>query len=176
MLELVQSLTRVALHTVAIYLFLIVGLRFVGRRQLGQLTIIDLVVIILLGSAVETAMVAGNTTLPAGIVSAGTLLLTNRLLAVLAYRSKRIRHFVAGQKMLLVNNGHIVEENLRRSGITVDDLAIAFRARGHCDISEIRYAIMEADGTINVIPRESAPEPLQSDTVIGGVPEAALAV
>jgi uncharacterized membrane protein YcaP (DUF421 family) len=138
---------------------LVPALRFVGRRQLDQLTVIDLVIIILLGSAVGTAMVAGNTTLPAGIVSAGTLLIANRILSLICYRSRRLRGFVAGHRTLLVNRGQVVEENLRRGGVTHDDLMIAIRARGYCELTDIRYAILEADGGINVIPTEGKAAP-----------------
>ena len=163
-----RDVAYVAVHTFAIYVFLILGLRFVGRRQLGQLTVVDLVVIILLGSAVETAMVAGNTTLPAGLVSAGTLLICNRMLSLFCLRSKRLRGFVAGHRMLLVSRGHTVEENLRRAGITHDDLLVAVRARGYGDLAGVRYAMMEADGSINVIPVDSSPEPLRNESVVSG--------
>src|SRR5690349_2016932 len=101
----------VAVHTVAIYAFLVLALRLGNRRQLGQLTVLDLVIVILLGSAVETAMVAGNTTLPAGIVSAATLLLCNRLISLLALRSKMLSRLVNHGPVLLVHDGRFVEEN-----------------------------------------------------------------
>src|SRR5437762_7677761 len=107
-----QPLFRVAGHTVLIYLFLIVALRVLGHRQLGQLTVLDLVIIIILGSAVETAMIGSNTSLPTGLVSAGTLLATNRLLNLALCRSRRLRHLVEGHPILLVNQGHFVEEHL----------------------------------------------------------------
>src|SRR5229473_6522292 len=78
----VRSIAIVAGSTAAIYLFLLVLLRLFGRRQLGQLTVIDLVVVLLLGSAVETAMIHGDVSLPAGLASAATLLVLNRILTV----------------------------------------------------------------------------------------------
>jgi uncharacterized membrane protein YcaP (DUF421 family) len=64
----------IALHTLAIYAFLILGLRFIAHRQLTQLTVVDIVIILVLGSAVETSMIAGDTALSAGLVSASTLI------------------------------------------------------------------------------------------------------
>src|SRR5436305_8100266 len=125
-----RSLVPVAVHTLVIYLFLVVALRAVGRRQTGQLTALDLVIIIVLGSAVETAMVAANTSLPAGIVSAGTLLLVNRLLTAALSRSRRLRHFVLGNPVLLIQNGHFIAEHLRRLGLTEADVLEAIRERG----------------------------------------------
>src|SRR5437016_8093731 len=96
------SLSQVATHTLVIYAFLMAALRLVARRQLGQLTAIDLVIIVSLGSAVETAMIAGNTSLVAGLVSATTLLVTNRILSRIVLRWRRLRRFVIGSPLLLV--------------------------------------------------------------------------
>src|SRR5258708_27551989 len=85
----IQNLPFVALNTLVIYFFLVFAFRFIGRRQLGQLTIIDLVIIIIMGSAVETAMVNGNVSLQAGLVSAATLLFANRALSRFCLRSRR---------------------------------------------------------------------------------------
>src|SRR5437764_4438202 len=101
----VGSLAIVAGSTAAIYLFLIVLLRLFGRRQLGQLTVIDLVVVLLLGSAVETAMIHGDVSLPAGLASAATLLVLNRILTVTFLHSERLRHLVDGGPVLLVHGG-----------------------------------------------------------------------
>src|SRR5207244_13197663 len=90
----VRSIAIVAGSTAAIYLFLLVLLRLFGRRQLGQLTVIDLAVVLLLGSAVETAMIHGDVSLPAGLASAGTLLLMNRLPTALLLRSARFSNLV----------------------------------------------------------------------------------
>src|SRR2546425_9348724 len=105
MFSVLKPLLPVVGQTFAIYLFLILALRFVGHRQLGQFTVLDLVIIIVLGSAVETAMIAGDTSLRAGLACAATLLLTNWLLSLLLRRSRRLRHLVDGHPVLLVHNG-----------------------------------------------------------------------
>lgn len=152
MLSGLKPLLTVALHTVSIYLFLILGMRFIGRRQMGQLTVVDLVIIILMGSAVETAMVAGNVSLVAGLVCAGILLLTNRLLALFFLRSRRWRHLVCCGPMLLVHDGRFVEENLRRAGLTEADVVEAIREREKASPQDVRFAVLESDGEINVVP------------------------
>jgi uncharacterized membrane protein YcaP (DUF421 family) len=151
MLSGIKPLLPVILHTSVIYTFLIFMLRFASRRQLGQLTAIDLVVIILLGSAVETAMVNGNTTLPAGLACATTLLLMNKLLSRLLLRSRRLRHLVANGPMILVHDGKFVDEHLRRAGLTREDIMEALREREEGDVSRVRFAVLEMDGTINVV-------------------------
>lgn len=155
-----RSIAIVAGSTAAIYLFLIALLRVFGRRQLGQLTVIDLLVVILLGSAVETAMIHGDVSLPAGLASAATLLVINRILTVTFLRSKRFRHLVGGGPVLLVHDGRPVTEHLRRVGMTHADLIEALRARGYSGPSEIQEAILETDGSVSVIPQaEPKPRP-----------------
>jgi uncharacterized membrane protein YcaP (DUF421 family) len=146
------SLAAVAGSTTAVYLFLILLLRLFGRRELGQLSVIDLIVVLVLGSAVETAMIHGNLTLPAGLVSAGTLLVLNKLLTLVFLRSKRLRHLVGGGPMLLVHDGELVADHLRKAGMTPADVAEAIRGRGYDDVSEVRFAVLETDGEVTVVP------------------------
>jgi len=137
-------------------LFLILGLRIFGRRQMGQLTILDLAIILLLGSAVETAMIAANTSLAAGLASAVTLLAANRLLHFIVCRSRRLRRAVLGSPVLLIHNGHLIEEHLKKAGLVEADVLEAIRERGYCEVDELRYAVMEVDGSINAVPCNAA--------------------
>jgi uncharacterized membrane protein YcaP (DUF421 family) len=103
-------------------------------------------------------MIHGDVSLPAGIASAATLLLVNRLLTAVFLRSERLRHLVGGGPVLLVHEGSPVEEHLRRVGMTRADLEEALRARGYHGPAEVREAILETDGSVSVIPR-TAPAP-----------------
>lgn len=143
----------VVVNTLVIYLFLVVMLRVFGRRQLGQLTSIDLLVVILLGSCVETAMIHGDNSLRAGLISAASLLVVNRGLAILFAKSRRFRHLVVAGPVLIVHNGHLVKPNLERLGLTEDDVMEGLRERERTRIDDIRFGVMEADGTINVVLR-----------------------
>ena len=125
-----------------------------SRKQLGQLTALDLLVMILLGSAVETAMVHGSTLLRAGFVSASTLLVANRCLSSLSLRFKKFNRLFGPGPLLLVHNGTLVEEHLKRAGLTREDVMQALRGREHADLQNVRFAVLETDGEINVIPRQ----------------------
>lgn len=151
----VKGLSIVALHTALIYVFLLVSFKLSGQRRLGQLNAVDFTVILLLGSAVETAMVNANTSLAAGLTSAGTLLLVNRLVAGFASKSETARHFCTCGSIVLVHDGEILEENLLRLGLTHDDVDEALRERGEDDISRVKFAIMESTGSVTVIPMET---------------------
>jgi uncharacterized membrane protein YcaP (DUF421 family) len=147
----VTPMLEAAGATAGLYLFLIVALRLFGRRQLGQLTVIDLVVVLVLGSAVETAMIHGNTSLPVGLTSAATLLIVNRLLTVAFLRSARLNHLVNGGPVLLVSNGRVLDEHLVRVGMTASDLVEALRSRGFEGTAGVRAAVLETDGTVSVV-------------------------
>ena len=151
----VISMLIVAGNTLCIYLFLIVAIRILGRRQLGQLTALDLLVLILLGSAVETAMVHGSTLLRAGFVSATTLFIANKILSEFVNKSKRLSRACGNGPILLVHDGMFVEEHLKRVGLTHEDVLQSIRAREHADLSTVRFAVLEADGEVNVVARDT---------------------
>jgi len=152
----VPVLLIVAGTTATIYLFLIAALRLLGRRQLAQLSALDLIVVLLLGSAVETAMIHGDLSLPAGLIAAGTLLVMNRLLTLVFLRSSRLSQLVNGGPILLVHDGEVVESHCRRVGLTRPDLDAALRGRGYADAAEVREAVLETDGTISVVGQATA--------------------
>lgn len=141
----------VALHTFIIYIYLIVLVRLFGRRQLEQLTVIDLLVLILLGSAVETAMINGNTAIRAGLISATTLMVANFALSKLFGRFKRLRLLAGSGPILIVHDGNFLEENIKRVGLTESDVMQALRSRECADVAAVKSAILEVDGTINVL-------------------------
>lgn len=149
------ALWPVAYQTFIIYIFLIFSLRFFSQGRLGQLSVIDLVIILLLGTCVETSMVAFNNRLSGGLVSAATLLLANRLMVWILPHMGKLKKIVSCDPILLVSDGQFVREHLRRLGLTQADVLEALREHEHADISEIKYAVMEADGEINVVPKDT---------------------
>lgn len=147
-----ETLGLVLRNTVVIYLLLVVTLRVFGRRVMGQLNVLDLVIIIVMGSAVETAMINGDTSLAAGLVCAATLLATDRALSASLFRSRRWRHLVNGGPVLLIHDGKFIQEHLKRAGLTEEDVLEALRERELSEIKDIRFAVLEPDGEIHAIP------------------------
>ncbi|HEY3282306.1 MAG TPA: YetF domain-containing protein [Armatimonadota bacterium] len=149
------SLLTVVGHTLTLYCFLILMLRVVGHRQLSQMTVVDLVVLVILGSSVETSLIAGNVSLRAGLTSAFTLLVADRVLGHGLARSGRLRTLVVGHPVLVVHEGRVLEERLRQVGMTHSDLMEGLRGRGFDDLPQVRWAVLEIDGSLNVIPMEA---------------------
>jgi uncharacterized membrane protein YcaP (DUF421 family) len=146
-------LLGIVVRSLVVYAAVLVGLRVGGRRELGQLTPFDLVVILLVANAVQNAMVGPDTTLQGGLVSAATLLVANSIVARLRLRSVRLRHLVEGIPIVLVQHGEVVTANLVREGITTDELEAAVREHGEVgDLSQVELAVLETDGSVSVVP------------------------
>lgn len=148
-----MNLIEIVGRSLVVYAAVLVGLRLGGRRELGQLTPFDLVVILLVANAVQNAMVGPDTTLQGGLVSAATLLAANAAVARLRLRSVRVRQLVEGVPVVLVQHGELVTANLRREGITEDEVVAAVREHGEIgDLTQVELAVLESDGSVSVVP------------------------
>ena len=148
------DLLGVVWQTLVIYVGLILALRAVGRHILSQLTLLDYLIIALLGSAVETALYRGSSSIVAGLLSATVLMLTNRGIASLVGRVPLLHRFFVGTPIVLVRDGQIIHAHLRHGGMTPDDLMQGIRRRGYDTLEDVRYAVLEVDGRISVVLRE----------------------
>ncbi len=145
---------EVAIRTAIVYLFLVLVLRIAGRREVGQMSILDLVVILIIANGVQNAMVGENTTLIGGLISAGTLIVLDRSLDVVLGRNRRLARVLEGEPILLVRNGRVLTEAMRRAGMNRDELDRAVRAKGVASVHDASLAVLEVDGSISVIPRD----------------------
>jgi uncharacterized membrane protein YcaP (DUF421 family) len=145
----------IAGKTLVVYLFLIAGLRLLGKRELGQMNIFDLVLIVVLGNSVQNAMMNNDNSLGGGLIAATTLLIVNRLFNILLHRSKRVERAMVGQPMLILNEGIPIEQRMRREGITRDQLMTALREHGLTRLDQARMCVLEVDGSISVVPMDT---------------------
>jgi uncharacterized membrane protein YcaP (DUF421 family) len=139
-------------RTLVVYLALILGLRLFGRRELGQMTLFDLVVILLIANALQNAMVGPDTSVVGGLIAAFTLLVGNWLLARLRTRIPWLQKVAEGEPVLLISGGQILTERLRQQNIDVRELEQAAREHGVTDLSKVDTAVLEVDGTVSIIP------------------------
>jgi uncharacterized membrane protein YcaP (DUF421 family) len=142
----------ILIRTLAVYLVILVGLRLAGKREIGQMTVFDLVVLLLIANAVQNAMVGPDTSLVGGILAAIVLLAANAIVASLRLRSPRLRRLVEGTPTLLILHGEVIPEHMRREGIDEESLLAALREHGVADISGVDMAVLEIDGSISVVP------------------------
>jgi uncharacterized membrane protein YcaP (DUF421 family) len=142
----------IILRTVAVYLVILIGLRLAGKRELGQMTVFDLVVLLLIANAVQNAMVGPDTSLLGGLLAAIMLLFLNAIIARLRLRSPLLRRLVEGTPTLLVLRGEPILDHLRRESIDQETLKAALREHGVNDLSDVEMAVLEIDGSISVVP------------------------
>lgn len=151
-----MQLLIIVLSTLVVYFFIITSIRLFGKREISQLSVIDLVFILLISNAVQNAMVGADVKeLVGGIVAAGTLFIANYFLGGLLYKSKRINNLIQGEPIILVSEGKILQDRLKKAEISIDELKAAVREHGVEKISQVNLAVLEIDGNISVLSQDS---------------------
>lgn len=154
--EIGSSLPDVALRTAIVYLFLIVAIRVSGKREVGQMSVLELIVVLVISDAVQNSMVGDNTSLWGGIVAVVVLLGLDFILREFARRSRRVRTALEGEPRLLVRHGRVLRRAVEQEGLEIDDIESAVRAHGLARIEDVDQAVLETDGTISVIGRQAS--------------------
>lgn len=152
--EIGSSLGEVVLRTAIVYLFLIAALRLTGKREVAQMTVLELVVILVISDAVQNSMVGDNTSVYGGLIAVVTLLTLDFLLRSLSRRSKKVRDVIEGEPRLIVRDGRLLLHAIDEEGLGLDDVRAAVREHGLSRIEDVWYAVLESNGTISVIPRD----------------------
>lgn len=148
-------LWEIAFRTFACYVGMLILLRLAGKREIGELTTFDVVVLLMVGNAVQNAMVGPDNSVTGGMVSAAVLILASYLTATVGLHSPIFERAVRGEPTLLVSRGEFVSRNLRREGIDPDEVLMAMREHGIDSLSQVKSAILEIDGSISIVPVES---------------------
>lgn len=150
------GLLQVVVRTAVVYLFLVMVLRISGKREVGQMSILELIVILLISDAVQNSMVGEDTTLWGGLIAVLTLLSLDYGLSLLTRRSRRVRRAIEGEPRLLVRDGRLLTKALREEKVDAEAVLAAVRAQGLTRLEEVRLAVLETDGSISVVPMDEA--------------------
>jgi uncharacterized membrane protein YcaP (DUF421 family) len=153
-----SPLLEIVARTAIIYLALLVVIRLTGKRQVGQFTPFDLLLLLLLANAVQNAMVGPDTSVAGGLIAAGTLFAANGIVAAIVRRNRHAAKVVEGTPTLLIRRGQVLQENLDSEGISAEDLRRALREHGVDDVKLVRAAILEVDGSISVLREDEFPK------------------
>lgn len=140
------------LRTILLYLVLVAVVRVMGKRQIGELEPTEFVVTMLVANLAAIPMQDGGIPLFSGLVPILTVLGTELVLSWLVMRSVVFRRFLCGKPVILIENGKIIQENLRRTRITLDELSGHLREKGSLDVTSVQFAILETDGKLSVFP------------------------
>ena len=146
------------LRPILIYLFLIVGLRLAGKRELAQLNPFDLVVLLTLSNTVQNAIIGDDNTITGGVIGATTLLLVNYAVVRFLFGHEKLDRLVEGDADVLICDGCVDQARLRKELITLAELESAAHKQGFASLDEIDRAILEPGGTICFFAKKPTPE------------------
>ena len=140
------------LRTVVLYLLLLTVIRLMGKRQIGQMEPSEFVVTMLVANLASIPMQDGGIPLFSGVVPILTVLGAELILSVLSMKSLRFRKLLCGKPVILIENGTILQQNLRKTRITLDELTGHLREKDVLDLRSVQYAILETNGNLSVFP------------------------
>jgi Predicted membrane protein len=142
---------RIILSSMTVYLFVIIAIRLFGKKELSQLSVIDLVFVLLISNSVQNAMVGSDSTLLGGLIAASSLFIVNYIFKQFIYHSPKFSKLIQGESILLIYDGVPNQKNIAASMLTMDELMEAIREHGVSRIEDVDLAILEVDGNISVL-------------------------
>lgn len=140
------------IRTILLYLILILVIRLMGKRQIGQMEPAEFVVTMLVANLAAIPMQDGGIPLFSGVVPILTVLGVELVLSAVSLKSSKVRKLLCGKPVILIENGNILQQNLRKTRITLDELTGHLREKDVLDIQAVQYAILETNGNLSVFP------------------------
>ncbi|MDX1931129.1 MAG: DUF421 domain-containing protein [Capsulimonadales bacterium] len=153
------------LRPTVVYLVLLLALRMSGKREIGQLSPFDFLIVVLIADAVQNGMVGDDTSLLGNLIPALTLIGLSVIFDRITFRSEKAARVVEGQPSLLIYEGRLIEENCRRETVAREELMATLRKHGIASLREVRFAVLETAGNVSVI-RSDAPIPGSEDDTV----------
>ena len=148
----------VVYRTLLFYFALILVIRLLGKRQVGQMEPSEFVVTMLIANLASVPLEDWSIPVWGGLVPMGIVFVCERVISLLCLRSIRARRILCGKPVILIENGHLLEENLRRTRVNLDELSGHLREQGVLAIETVQFAILETNGSITVFPYPTPPQ------------------
>jgi uncharacterized membrane protein YcaP (DUF421 family) len=143
------------LRAIVIFGFVLLLTRIIGKRELGSLQPFDLILLIVLGDALQQGLTQDDYSLTGAILVVGTIAVLQVCVSWLSYRFPRTRPILEGEPLVIVQDGKVIERNLKRERLTVDEITEAARKQQIAHLAEVRFAVLETDGEISFIKTSS---------------------
>jgi uncharacterized membrane protein YcaP (DUF421 family) len=163
MFDLQLDLGEKVIRAVVIYLFLVIALRLVGKRELTQLNTLDFVVLLAVANAVQNGLIGDDDTVTGAVAGATVLFLLASGLGWLLYRSGPLRRAVEGTPTVLIQDGEVLDDALRNEEMTRDDLLVEIQSAGAATLDDVRTASLLPSGKVVVVPKETNQASAQYD-------------
>lgn len=151
------SILEKIIRAVIIYFFVIVGLRIFGKRELAQLNPFDIVVLFLLSNTVQNSLIGNDNSLTGGLIGAAALFIIDYIIVRFIYSNKKAENILEGSSNILVENGVIKTENLKKELITIAELEMSAHKQGFGSLEEIERSEIDPDGAVTFIPKKPTP-------------------
>ena len=145
----------IALRAIALYVFVVFVMRIIGRRELSTLTPFDLVLLIVLGDAIQQGLTQDDYSVTGAVVTVSALAIMQVTTSYISYRVKPFRKILKGEPIILIEDGKLLNQNLRRERISADDVAEEMRIQEIAAFDQVQWAILESNGTISFIQKAS---------------------
>ena len=149
------------LRPIIVYAFLVLGLRLAGKHQLAQLNPFDLVVLLTLSNTVQNAIIGDDNSVTGGILGAATLLLINYVVVRTLFNHPKLEHLIEGSTDVLIENGMIREDRLKKELLTHEEVETAAHRQGFSSLAEVQRAVIEPGGTIYFLRKEPPSEEIK---------------
>lgn len=146
-----EAYFEVVIRTFVVYIFIVVAIRLFGKTELTQLSVFDLVFILLISNSVQNAMVGSDSSLMGGLIAAGSLFILNFIIKRISYKNPNFNKFLQGEPIMLVREGTILKKHLDKVKISESELLAAMREHGVAEIKDVDLAILEVDGNISIL-------------------------
>jgi uncharacterized membrane protein YcaP (DUF421 family) len=144
---------ELVVRSVVIYAGLLVALRLFGKREVGQFTVYDLVLVLLVANAVQPAMTGPDSSLLGGLIIIATLIAINFLVGRLDSLSW-FHRFVSADPTIIISNGRYIDRAIRREGVNREEADMAIREHGLDSVKEVKLGVLESDGAISIVPKD----------------------
>jgi uncharacterized membrane protein YcaP (DUF421 family) len=141
----------IVLRALVVYLFILVLTRAVGRRELGSLEPFDLILLVMIGDLVQQGVTQNDFSVTGSFLAVGTIGVLTVVFSYLPWRFQVLRPVLEGVPTILMENGDVVEKNLRRHRLTQEEIAAAARVQNIASLSQVRWAVLETNGQISFI-------------------------
>ena len=152
------SILEKIIRPVLVYFFLIISLRLAGKRELAQLNPFDLVVLLTLSNTVQNAIIGNDNSVTGGIVGASTLLLVNYMVVRFLYSHEKLDRMIEGDPEVLIENGCVSQDSLKKELITIGELEEAAHKQGFASLELVDRAVLEPGGAISFFGKQPDPE------------------
>lgn len=141
-----------------VYFALLTMMRLGGKRQIGQMTPFDLILLLILSEGVQNAMVGSDESVSAGLIIAATLIGINGVVSWVSWRSRQMEYALEGRPQMLIRDGKVFQDVMREARISSDDLMKVLRREGCNSLDDVKFAVLETDGSISVMKHKEVPD------------------